>query len=154
MIEELTSALGLCKNLSPGMDNVRFAHIRCLPESVLEFLPGLYNDSLISLNSQTPVDWKRTRIVTVLKPGTDPALADSYRPISLLSCIRKLFEQKLLVRLELWAEKSEILSGTLFSCREGKGTTVLSADHRSQNRFHLKVLAAIVGHHKGRMTMS
>jgi hypothetical protein len=49
------------------MDNVRFAHIRCLPEYELEFLLGLYNDSLKS--AQTPVDWKRTRIVTVLKPA-------------------------------------------------------------------------------------
>jgi hypothetical protein len=47
-IEKLKSALGLCKNSSPGMDNVRFAHIRCLPESGLEFLLGLYNDSLNS----------------------------------------------------------------------------------------------------------
>jgi hypothetical protein len=67
------------------MDNVRFAHIRCLPDSGLEFLLGLYNDGLNS--AQTPVDWKRTRIVTILKPGKDPALADSYRPISFLSCI-------------------------------------------------------------------
>jgi hypothetical protein len=54
MIEELKSALGLCKNSSPSMDNVRFAHIRCLPESGLEFLLGLYNGSLNS--AQTPLD--------------------------------------------------------------------------------------------------
>jgi hypothetical protein len=81
------------------MDNVRFAHIRFLPESGLEFLLGLYNGSLNS--ARTPVDWKRTQIVTILKPGKDPALADSYRPISLLSCIRKLFERMLRLRLEL-----------------------------------------------------
>jgi hypothetical protein len=84
-------------------------------------LLGLYNDSFNS--AQTPVDWKRTRIVTILKPGKDPALADSYRPISLLSCIRKFFERMLLLRLELWAEKSGILSGTQFGLRKGKGTT-------------------------------
>jgi hypothetical protein len=47
-IKELKSALGLCTNSSPGMDNVRFAHIRWLPESGLAFLLGLYNDSLNS----------------------------------------------------------------------------------------------------------
>jgi hypothetical protein len=53
-MEELKSALGVCKNSSPGMDNVRFAHIGCLPESGLEFLLGLCN----GLNSaQIPVDW-------------------------------------------------------------------------------------------------
>jgi hypothetical protein len=102
------------------MDNVRFAHIRCLPESGLEFLLGLWNNSLNL--AQIPVDWKRTRIVTVLKLGNLPDLADSYRPISLLSCIRKLFERMLLLRLELWAEKSGILSGTQFAFGKGKGT--------------------------------
>jgi hypothetical protein len=87
MIEDLKSALGLCKNSSRGKDNVRFANIRCLPESRLEFWIGLYNDSLNS--AQTPV---RTRIVTNLKPGKDSAFADSYRPIRLLSCIRKSFK--------------------------------------------------------------
>jgi hypothetical protein len=113
--------LGLCKNSFPGLDNVRFAHIRCLPESGLEFLLGLYKDSLNS--AQTPVDWKRTQIVTILKPSKDPVLADSYRPLSLLSCIRKLFDRMLLLRHELWAEKSEILTGTQFSFRKGKRTT-------------------------------
>jgi hypothetical protein len=46
MIEELKSPLGLCKNSSKGMDNVRFAHNRCLPESGLEFFLGLYNHNL------------------------------------------------------------------------------------------------------------
>jgi hypothetical protein len=70
----------------------------------------------------------------------DPALADSYRPISLLSCIRKLFERMLLLRLELWAEKLKILSGTRFGFRKGKGTTeclvVLTTEFKTA--FHLK----------------
>jgi hypothetical protein len=141
-IEELKSALGLCKNSSPGMDNVRFAHIRFLPESGLEFLLELYNGSLNSAN------WKRTRIVTILKPGKDPALADFYRPISLLSCVRKLFERMLLLRLELWAEGSGILSGTQFGFRKGRGTmdclAVLTTEVKTA--FHLKnqVLAAFL----------
>jgi hypothetical protein len=94
---------------------------RCLPESGLEFLLGLYNDSLNP--AQTPVDWKRTRIVAIRKSGKDSALADSYRRISLLSCVRKLFERMLLLRLELWVEKSGILSRTQFGFRKGRGTT-------------------------------
>jgi hypothetical protein len=79
--------------------------------SRVDFLLELYNDSLNA--GQTPVDWKRTRIVTILKPGKDPALVDSYRPISLLSCIRKLFKRMLLMRLELCAEKSGIFGPSL-----------------------------------------
>jgi hypothetical protein len=81
------------------MYNVRFSHLRCLPESELVLLLGLYSNSLNSAHALK--DWKRTRIVTVLKPDTDPDLADSYRPISLLSCIGKLFERIFLLRLKL-----------------------------------------------------
>jgi len=38
-------------------------------------------------------------VISVLKPGNDPALASSYRPISLLDTIGKLFEKILLARI-------------------------------------------------------
>jgi hypothetical protein len=57
--------------------------------------------------------------------------------ISLLSCVRKLFERMLLLRLELWVEGSGILSGTQFGFRKGRGNDGLpgSADYRGQNGF-------------------
>jgi hypothetical protein len=47
-MEELKSALGFC---SPGLNNVRFAHIRCFPESGLEFLLGLFNEFELGADS-------------------------------------------------------------------------------------------------------
>jgi len=38
-------------------------------------------------------------VISILKPGKDPALPSSYRSISLLDTIRKLFEKILLVRI-------------------------------------------------------
>ncbi|WP_431309756.1 reverse transcriptase domain-containing protein, partial [Klebsiella pneumoniae] len=43
--------------------------------------------------------WKHARIVSILKPGKDPALPSSYRPMSLLDTIGKLFEKILLSRI-------------------------------------------------------
>jgi hypothetical protein len=46
-----------------------------------------------------PVVWKHARVFSILKPGEDPALPSSYRPISLLGTIGRLFEKFLLSRI-------------------------------------------------------
>jgi hypothetical protein len=93
---------------------------------------------MVKFAAQIPVDCRRTRIVMVLKLGKDPILADTYRPISLLSCICKLFERMLLLRIELWAEKSRILSETQFGFRKGKGTTDCLSVLTTKTAFHHK----------------
>ena len=46
-----------------------------------------------------PVAWKNARVFSILKPWKDPALPSSYRPISLLDMIGKLYEKILLSRI-------------------------------------------------------
>jgi len=43
--------------------------------------------------------WKHARLISILKPGKDPALPSFYRPISLLDTIGKLIEKILLTRI-------------------------------------------------------
>jgi hypothetical protein len=43
-----------------------------------------------------PPVWKHARVISILKPGEDPSLPSSYRPISLPDTIGKLFEKILL----------------------------------------------------------
>jgi len=43
--------------------------------------------------------WKHAQVTSIHKPGKDPALSSSYRPISLLDTIGKLFEKILLARI-------------------------------------------------------
>jgi hypothetical protein len=42
---------------------------------------------------------KNARVISFRKPGKDPALPSSYRPISLLDTIGKVFEMILLSRI-------------------------------------------------------
>ena len=46
-----------------------------------------------------PKEWKLQQIVPALKPGKDPSLPSSYRPISLISCLGKLLEKMVNTRL-------------------------------------------------------
>jgi hypothetical protein len=46
-----------------------------------------------------PLVWKHARMISILKPGKEPALPSSYRPISLLDTIGKVFETIVLSRI-------------------------------------------------------
>ena len=57
-------------------------------------------------------------VVAVPKPGGDVSLPKAYRPISLLSCLSKVLERIVTVRLTYFLETSSALSETQFGfCR-------------------------------------
>jgi hypothetical protein len=64
---------------------------------VVSILVVLFN--AILCKQYFPAAWKRARVFSILKPGKDPALPSSYRPVSLLDTIGKLFEKILLSRI-------------------------------------------------------
>ena len=61
-----------------------------------------------------PAAWKHTRVYSILKPGKDPALLSSYRPISLLDTIGKMFEKILLSRILCEVSGRELLRNEQF----------------------------------------
>ncbi|GFT78446.1 RNA-directed DNA polymerase from mobile element jockey [Trichonephila clavipes] len=71
-----------------------------------------------------PENWKEAIIFPINKPGKDPHLATSYRPISLLSTIGKLTESIILLRL-----KNFINSNNLLNPNQYGFTTKLSTLH-------------------------
>ncbi len=62
-------------------------------------------------------------IVPILKPDKNPAEASSYRPISLLSSISKLFEKVILNRMMAHINENSILANEQFGFRHGHSTT-------------------------------
>lgn len=59
-------------------------------------LLSLYNQ--FSKIGRLEACWKIARIMAIVKPGKPATHIDSYRPIALLSCIRKLVEKVVLER--------------------------------------------------------
>lgn len=60
---------------------------------------NLVNDCL--MKGSFPNIWKNAEVVAILKgPGKDPSLANSYRPISLLSIFSKVTERIICRRIE------------------------------------------------------
>ena len=96
---EISAALRKCKTRSaPGEDEISYSMLKRLPELMLLILSQLYTVCL--LVGYFPPVWKSAIGVMLPKPGKDNKLASSYRPISLLSTLGKLFERVIATRMQ------------------------------------------------------
>lgn len=75
---------------STGVDGIPMIAIKHLPDNVLFLYLILINNMLN--NSHFPEKWKMAKIKPLLKKDKDPALPISYRPISLLPNMSKVYE--------------------------------------------------------------
>lgn len=79
---------------SPGPDKITAKMIKELPDKAQYYILYIFNAMLRI--EYFPNSWKNSEIKMVPKPGKDPTQITSYRPISLLSILSKLFEKSLM----------------------------------------------------------
>ena len=91
-----------------------------------------------------PTIWKKAHVTTLLKPGKDPVVPRSYRPIYLLSHTYKLFERLILNRIGLAVEEHVIPEQAGFG--PGKSTTsqVLNLTQHIENGFEEGLVTGVV----------
>jgi hypothetical protein len=124
-INELITLISALKTKkSSGFDKIACSMVKNLPQIAIEFLGGLCN-SCLKLG-YFPKSWKIGKIVPIHKPGKDDSLPGSYRPVSLLPVLGKIFEKIILERLRKWEEDQKIFrpqqfgfQGTTFDCSAG-----------------------------------
>jgi hypothetical protein len=83
------------KKKAPRLDTVTSKMLQELPQRGIVLLTYIFNG--IIRTSYWPKQFKISQIITIVKPGKDPTEISSYRPISLLSVLSKVFE-KLIIR--------------------------------------------------------
>ncbi|KAK2707171.1 hypothetical protein QYM36_015003, partial [Artemia franciscana] len=89
-IDELETAIKKIRPGAPGPDQIHNLMLKNLPEEGKNILLILFNKSI--KEGYTPKEWRKTTIIPIPKTGKDPSNPDSYRPISLPSCLCKLME--------------------------------------------------------------
>ena len=87
----------IVKRKSAGIDGVQGWQLHALKHLLKDPLVNLLNACL--LHSHFPDSWKVGRIVFLLKKEKDDQLAASYRPISILPLLGKVFERILKARI-------------------------------------------------------
>ena len=119
-MQEMKAQLLQCKDTSPGLDDITISMINHLHEEALP--PLLHSLNTLWTSERIPDAWRKEVKLPILKPGKDPLLPESYRPISLTSCICKLFERMVNHRLMWFLEKNNILCPQQSGFRKGKST--------------------------------
>uniref|UniRef100_A0A6M2DRL9 Putative rna-directed dna polymerase from mobile element jockey n=1 Tax=Xenopsylla cheopis TaxID=163159 RepID=A0A6M2DRL9_XENCH len=121
-LKEVTRQIKFLKSgKSPGPDQINSTMIKNLPEKAVRYITILFN-SIIRLETY-PQKWKLAKIILIPKPGKDPYELSSYRPISLLSSVSKLFERLLLNRINLIINQKKSIPNHQFGFRNEHSTT-------------------------------
>lgn len=119
-IHELTGALSKTKESSPGADRISYTLLKRLPTQclllVLQFFNSIWEQQIL------PTSWKHSVIIPILKPGKDPSLPASYRPIALTSCLCKLMEKMINFRLLWFLESNDLLTPVQSGFRRKRST--------------------------------
>ena len=98
--EEVDTALKNMKcGKAPGYDKVHPEFLKNLGTRAREWVT-IFLTRIIS-EKYLPKRWRIQKTVAIPKPGKDPKMASSYRPISLLSMCYKLLERTILHRISL-----------------------------------------------------
>ena len=120
-LHELLYCLQSLKNNSPGNDDIPNIFLQHLPVQFLHWILYLFNSSYFL--GAVPPAWKLGIFCPIPKPRKDPFTVHGYRPITLLSCLGKLFERMLKHRLTQFLESSRVFRSTQAGFRRGRSTS-------------------------------
>jgi len=120
--EVLEAIRGLKVGKAPGPNGIPNRALKHLPQRAVSLLVRIFN--AILLTHHFPSFWKHARVTSMLKPGKDPALPSSYRPISLLDTIGKLFEKILLARILHEVSERDLMQDEQFGFRPRHSTSL------------------------------
>ena len=120
--EEISAELKKLKNnKSPGQDNILNEHIKNTADIFLQIYAHLFNRILDT--GIVPDSWAVGDILPIYKNKGSINLPENYRPISLLSCLGKLFTAILNNRLNKYVEHYKLISNCQAGFRKGLSTT-------------------------------
>ena len=118
----LAEFLAAASNLSTatGPDKVAYPMLKHLPRFGVDFLLHIFN---LSWSSHFfPSIWKTSSMIPIHKMGKPLDSPASFRPISLTSCVSKLFERIILSCLLFFLESNSVFSPRQAGFRPGRST--------------------------------
>jgi hypothetical protein len=103
-----------------GSDGISNFVLRKLSPKFYEHLALIFNHILN--NAYWPKCWKNGIVIPILKPSKNPTSVDSYRPITLLSCLSKVFESWILQKIRKHCDDNLIIPDEQFGFRPRHST--------------------------------
>ena len=114
-IIDIISILDSNKVIAAGPDKISNKMIISIKNEIAKPLCLLFSKSLRL--KKYPRSWKIAHVIPLFKNG-DKSLPSNYRPVSLLSCVSKIFEKKLYlktfltiyIKINFYANSNQVLS--------------------------------------------
>ena len=120
-LQELSRSLQHLPDKAMGLDRIYNRMLKNLNANNRVSLLSILN--LMFKEGYVPKDWKCAIVTPILKPNKHPGAAESYRPISLTSCLGKTFEKMINNRLKWHLDNLNILPKAQTGFRRGCTTT-------------------------------
>lgn len=136
---EMNEAIKIMKNKkAAGIDGIMTEQIKQLGPVAKKWLLNIFNNCIE--NNTIPVEWLKSHVVALLKPGKSPNDANNFRPVSLLCHTHKLFERMVLNRISNKIDRKLIKQQAGF--RAGKSCTgqILNLVEEIQKGYENKVI--------------
>jgi hypothetical protein len=125
---------------APGIDDLSVSILKNISESIAGPLSTLFNRSI--QQGIFPANWKIAKVIPIPKPG-DKASIDSYRPISLLPILSKVFERHILSFLYPFIRVPHNQFG--FVKRRSTNSALISAAQTIHNGLDNKKFGKVIG---------
>lgn len=110
----------LKKNKAPGADNIPVVAIKNLSHFAIDHLTLIYQSCLRL--GYFPQKWKFATAIPIHKPGKDPRERSSYRPISLIGSLSKVFEKIINNKITAFNDDNSVIPNIQFGFRKGHST--------------------------------
>lgn len=115
-IYEVRAAIAASKRSSPpGQDQITNKTLANLNDKALEDLTENFN--MFWRTGKLPISWKTAEVRLIPKPGKSPHI-DNLRPISLTSCVGKIMERIMLLRLQEYLDDTQQMPNSMFGFRK------------------------------------
>lgn len=125
----------IIKSLKPrkssGPDGIRNEELKLLPYQLIALLVCVFN--VVMIHGHFPAAWKRATVIGIHKSGKKTNIPDSYRPISFLNTLGKVYERLLLSRLLKVVSEKKINRNELFGFRANINAQIKCFASRTSN---------------------
>ena len=136
--DEISQSIKNLKNgKASGEDKIINEYIKSTKELFLPTYEKMFN--IVFESDIIPNSWLEGTIRPIYKNKGDPKLVQNYRPVTILSCLGKLFTASLNKRLILYLDNNETILENQAGFRKGYATT-----------DHIFVLSSLIEILKGR----
>jgi hypothetical protein len=108
-LEEIKNSLNKLKtNSATGFDGIHNSFLKNLPLPYVESILILFNKCIEERHM--PPAWKNAKITMIPKKDQPKTIPSNYRPISVSSCLGKLYERLVGLRLYTFLEQKQLIN--------------------------------------------